>query len=37
VQAWCGELDAAGLEIVLTNTTAAALVASKSLGITFRG
>ncbi len=37
VQAWCTELDSGGLEIALTNTTAAALVASKSLAITFRG
>jgi len=37
VQAWCAELDAGGLAIDLTNTTAAGLVASKSLAITFRG
>ena len=37
VQAWLKELDAGGAEIVLTNTTAAALVASKALAITFRG
>lgn len=36
VQAWLKELDAGGAEIVLTNTTAAALVAAKSLAITFR-
>lgn len=37
VQAWCYELDAGGAEIALTNTTAAALVANKTLNITFRG
>ncbi len=36
VQAWCKELDAAGLEIVLTNATAAGLTALKSLDIRFR-
>jgi hypothetical protein len=35
VQAWCIELDASGAEIPLSNTTAAALVAQKSLSILF--
>ena len=35
VQAWCIELDASGAEIALTNTTAAGLVAQKSLSILF--
>ena len=35
VQAWCIELDASGAEIALTNTTAAGLVAQKSLSIIF--
>lgn len=35
VQAWCIELDAGGLPIALTNTTAAALVAQKALSILF--
>ncbi len=36
VQAWCFERDAAGARIVLTNTTAAALVAQKGMGVTFK-
>jgi hypothetical protein len=36
VQAWCKELDAAGLEIVLTNTTRDAMVAKASLSLLFR-
>ena len=35
VQAWCIELDASDLEIPLSNTTADALVAQKSLSILF--
>lgn len=35
VQAWCIELDAGGLEIPLSNTTADGLVAQKSLSILF--
>jgi len=35
VQGWCIELDAAGAEIVLTNTTADAMRGTKSLEITF--
>lgn len=35
VQAWCKELDAAGLEIVLTNTTADAMRGGKSVQINF--
>lgn len=35
VQAWCIELDAGDLEIPLSNTTADALVAQKSLSILF--
>lgn len=36
VQAWCFERDAAGLRIALTNTTAAAMVAQKSMGLQFK-
>jgi hypothetical protein len=36
VQAWCFERDAAGLRIALTNTTAAALVAQKGMGVQFK-
>lgn len=36
VQAWCLEMDAGGLFIVLTNTTAAAMVAQKTMGLQFR-
>jgi hypothetical protein len=36
VQGWCKELDAAGLEIVLTNTTADALRSTKGLDILFK-
>lgn len=36
VQAWCIELDASGAEIVLTNTTAAAMFAKKDLDIRFK-
>lgn len=36
VQAWCKELDAGGLEIVLTNTTRDAMVAKTSLSLLFR-
>lgn len=35
VQAWCIELDASDLEVPLSNTTADALVAQKSLSILF--
>jgi hypothetical protein len=36
VQAWCTELDAAGVEIALSNTVADALNNEKSLSIQFR-
>jgi hypothetical protein len=36
VQGWCKELDAAGLEIVLTNTTADAMRGTKGLDILFK-
>lgn len=36
VQAWCVELDAGGLEIVLTNTTADAMRSVKGLDVTFK-
>jgi hypothetical protein len=36
VQAWCFERDAGGLRIALTNTTAAALVAQKGMGVQFK-
>lgn len=36
VQAWCKELDAAGLEIALTNTTADAMRGTKGLDILFK-
>lgn len=36
VQGWCVELDAGGLEIVLTNTTADAMRSVKGLDITFK-
>lgn len=36
VQAWCIERDAGGLRIALTNTTAAAMVAQKSLSVIFK-
>jgi hypothetical protein len=36
VQGWCLEYDAAGLEIVLTNTTADAMRSTKGLDITFK-
>ena len=36
VQGWCIELDAAGLEIVLTNTTADAMRSVKGLDIMFK-
>ena len=35
-QAWCFERDSAGLRIVLTNTTAAQLLASKALSVMFK-
>jgi hypothetical protein len=35
VQAWCFELDAGGNLIALTNTTAAGLIAQKSLNVLF--
>lgn len=36
VQGWCFELDAAGLRIVLTNTTADAMRGTKGLDIKFK-
>lgn len=36
VQAWCIELDAGGLSIVLTNATAAGMLAQKTMDIKFR-
>src|SRR4051812_12464842 len=36
VQGWCKELDAAGAEIVLTNTTADAMRGTKGLDILFK-
>lgn len=36
VQGWCIELDAAGAEIVLTNTTADAMRSVKGMDITFK-
>lgn len=36
VQAWCKELDAAGLEIALTNTTADAMRSVKGMDILFK-
>lgn len=36
VQVWCKEYDAAGLEIVLTNTTADAMRGTKGLDILFK-
>lgn len=36
VQAWCIELDAAGLSIALTNTTADAMRGTKGLDVTFK-
>jgi hypothetical protein len=36
VQAWCFELDAAGLHIALTNTTADAIRGTKGLDVTFK-
>lgn len=36
VQAWCFELDAAGLKIALTNTTADAMRSTKGLDILFK-
>lgn len=36
VQAWCKELDAAGLEIALTNTTADAMRGTKGLDVKFK-
>jgi hypothetical protein len=36
VQGWCKELDAAGAEIVLTNTTADAMRSTKGLDIKFK-
>lgn len=36
VQAWCIELDAAGTEIALTNTTADAMRSTKGLDVTFK-
>lgn len=35
VQAWCIELNSSGVEIVLTNTTAAAMFGTKTLDINF--
>lgn len=35
VQAWCKELDAGGLEIALTNTTADAMRGNKRLNVNF--
>lgn len=36
VQGWCLEADAGGLFIVLTNTTAAAMIAQKGMSLTFK-
>lgn len=36
VQAWCKELDAGGLEIALTNTTADAMRGTKGLDVKFK-
>lgn len=36
VQAWCFERDSGGVRIALTNTTAAALLASKALSLMFK-
>jgi hypothetical protein len=36
VQAWCFERDSGGLRIALTNTTAAAMVAQKGMGVQFK-
>jgi hypothetical protein len=36
VQAWCKELNAAGAEIVLTNTTADAMVGKRTIDLRFR-
>lgn len=36
VQGWCFELDAGGLRIALTNTTAAAMFGAKGLDVTFK-
>lgn len=36
VQGWCVELDAGGLEITLTNTTADAMRSTKGLDVTFK-
>lgn len=36
VQGWCFELDAAGLQIALTNTTADAMRGTKGLDILFK-
>lgn len=36
VQGWCVELDAAGLEVTLTNATADAMRGTKGLDITFK-
>jgi len=36
VQAWCFERDSSGARIALTNTTAAAMVAQKSMSIIFK-
>lgn len=36
VQGWCFERDAAGLRIVLTNTTAAAMTAAKAISLMFK-
>ena len=36
VQGWCKELDAAGVEIVLTNTTADAMRGTKGLDVKFK-
>lgn len=36
VQAWCFERDGTGVRIALTNTTATAMVAQKSMGVQFK-
>lgn len=36
VQAWCFERDASGVRIALTDTTAAAMVAQKRMGLQFK-
>jgi hypothetical protein len=36
IQAWCFERDAGGVRVALTNTTAAAMVAQKNMGVQFK-